>query len=104
MEEWKDVSEYEGLYQVSNTGRVRSYYSGTWKIMKQSTRKGGYKKLFLRKNKERKSFFIHRLVATAFIPNPDASKEVLPVVFVQQAAVPPLHNICVYEKRNSLSP
>lgn len=71
MEEWKDIPGYKGLYQVSNTGRVRSHYSGTWKIMEQSTRKGGYKKLFLRKNKERKSFFIHRLVATAFIPNPD---------------------------------
>ena len=71
MEEWKDIIGYEGLYEVSNIGRVRSNHSGTWKIMKQSIRKGGYKKIFLRKNKERKSFFVHRLVATAFIPNPD---------------------------------
>ena len=50
MEEWKDIVGYEGLYQVSNKGRVRSFHSGSWKIMQQNTRKGGYKKLFLRKN------------------------------------------------------
>ena len=71
MEEWKDILGYEGLYQVSNIGRVRSNHSGTWKIMKQSIIKMGYKKILLRKNKERKSFFVHRLVATAFITNPD---------------------------------
>lgn len=71
MEEWKDIIGYEGLYQVSNKGQVRSFHSGHWTIMKQSVRKGGYRKLFLRKNKERKSFFVHRLVAMAFIPNPD---------------------------------
>lgn len=72
MEEvWKDIERYEGLYQVSSKGRVRSCHYGSWKIMKQNTRKGGYKKLFLRKNKERKSFFVHRLVALAFISNPN---------------------------------
>lgn len=71
MEEWKDISGYEGLYQVSNKGQVRSFHSGLWMIMKQSVRKGGYKKIFLRKNKQRKSYFVHRLVAIAFIPNPN---------------------------------
>ena len=71
MEEWQDVIGYEGLYQVSNKGNIRSFHSGNWKVLRQSIRTGGYRKIFLRKNKVRKSFFVHRLVATAFIPNPN---------------------------------
>ena len=71
---WKDIPGYEGLYEVSNTGRVRSLnYNGTGKtkVMKLSTNKLGYKKVGLCKDGKRKVYFIHRLVALAFIPNPN---------------------------------
>ena len=67
---WKDIPEYEGLYQVSNLGRVKSlpkYNQYIEKIMKFTTR-SGYHNLILRKNGERKSKQVHRLVAEAFIP------------------------------------
>ena len=89
MEEiWKDIEGYEGRYQVSNLGRVRSLdqtyiqpnpHNGTLqkvtrkgKILKQSLCKPGY--LFVELsagNKEYTHHDIHRLVAKAFIPNPE---------------------------------
>lgn len=79
-EEWKDIKGYEGLYQVSNLGRVKSLERETIigknrivhqkeKIMKYTTR-SGYYNLVLRKNGKRTSKQVHRLVAEAFIPNP----------------------------------
>jgi hypothetical protein len=69
MEEWRDIDGYEGLYQVSNLGNVRSFYSN--KTLKGGTDLGGYKIVSLRKNMTQKTKTVHRLVATAFIPNPD---------------------------------
>lgn len=67
MEEiWKDVKDYEDLYQVSNLGRIRSK-RGNKKILKQLINKDGYCIIRLRKNKKRKECFIHRLIATVFI-------------------------------------
>lgn len=83
MEEiWKDiiiekkgtVYDYTGLYQVSNLGKVRN--SRTGRILKPATNGAGYQDVGLYKDKKEKKFLIHRLVATAFIPNPDN----LPVV------------------------
>ena len=69
MEEiWKDIEGYENLYQVSNFGNVKSYYSE--KILKQVTQNVGYKCVNLYKNKISKTYLIHRLVAQAFIENP----------------------------------
>ena len=73
MEEvWKDIKDYEGLYQVSNFGRIRSYPNFSHKdffILKQWITQGYYYvKLF--KDGKRKSYSVHRLVAEAFIPNP----------------------------------
>ena len=65
---------YEGLYQVSNTGQVKSLnYKGTGKtkILKQGTSKHGYKKVVLYKNKKRKTYLVHRLIAQTFISNPN---------------------------------
>ena len=70
MEEiWKDVEEYEGLYQVSNLGNVKSLNykkSGKSKLLKPSTDKQGYKHVFLCMNGCQKQYSIHRLVAKAF--------------------------------------
>ena len=65
MEEWRDIKGYEGLYQVSNLGRVRSKR----KILKGTPDKDGYLRVALCKNGTRKYFGIHRLVAIAFIYN-----------------------------------
>lgn len=72
-EEWRDIPNYEGLYQVSNLGRVKSLnYNHTKqeKILKQANNKG-YLYVLLYNQKKRTLHKIHRLVATAFIPNPN---------------------------------
>ena len=69
---WKDIEGYEGLYQVSNMGRVRSLKWGKVKFLKPTANKYGYLRLYLRKdNSLKKALLIHRLVAQAFLPNPD---------------------------------
>lgn len=71
---WKDIEGYEGLYQVSNTGKVRSLNynkTGQKKILKLGIEKRGYKHVTLYKNNKRKIFKVHRLVAQAFISNPN---------------------------------
>ena len=70
---WKDIAGYEGLYQVSNMGRVKSLnYKGTGKerILKGSKASNGYLQVLLYKDGKRKWYRIHRLVATAFCENP----------------------------------
>ena len=70
---WKDIPGYEGLYQVSNTGKVRSLNyrrTGKKQILKQYINNTGYKRVALRKNNKVKWYLVHRLVAQAFIPNP----------------------------------
>lgn len=68
---WKDIEGYENLYQVSNMGRVRSLRYGKSKILRNSVNKGGYCKVALVKNSVYKNFYVHRLVAMHFIPNPE---------------------------------
>lgn len=77
---WKDVPGYIGLYQVSNIGRVRSLphtvrcYGGKrtspGRIRKLVDYRG-YKRVHLSRGAERHIPFVHRLVAEAFVPNPD---------------------------------
>ena len=77
MEEevWKDVVGYEGLYQVSNLGRVKSLGFDKWhkgRILKQSfDSKRNYLFVGLHKDGKIKQKNVHRLVAETFIPNPD---------------------------------
>lgn len=71
---WKDIKGYESLYQVSSYGRVKSLITN--KIRKEDTNNWGYKKVTLHKDGKSKSFFIHRLVATHFIKNPNKYSEV----------------------------
>jgi len=72
-EEWKDIIGYEGLYSVSSSGRVRKTF--TERILKQS-KNPLYFAVSLRKNKQSKSFLVHRLVALAFHGEPKDRKVV----------------------------
>lgn len=69
MEEWKDIKGYEGLYIISSSGRIA-------KLLHPKINKDGYCEQGLVKDKVKKSKRIHRLVAEAFIPNPDSLPEV----------------------------
>lgn len=76
---WKPVVGYEGLYEVSNLGRVKSLnYNHTGKegLLSLVPDKNGYSKVGLCKNGKRKPYYVHRLVAEAFIPNPNNLPEV----------------------------
>lgn len=86
---WKDITGYEGLYQISNTGIIRSHdrlivippnpkstygfsYIKKGQIIKQITDKSGYMKVLLYdKNSNRKNAFVHKLVAIEFVDNTD---------------------------------
>ena len=91
IEEWKDIKGYEGLYQVSDWGNVKSLprlskrtssrHRGTSilieeRIIKQSLQTSGYRVVGLNKDGKNKQFQVHRLVAEAFIPNPDDKPEI----------------------------
>lgn len=85
MEEWRSVVGYEGLYEVSNTGKVRSLphlrTSGIPIKGKELTpqkrfkngkvEEGGHLRVSLTKDGKTKKIFVHRIVAMAFIPNPN---------------------------------
>lgn len=88
MEEvWKPVRGFEGLYEVSNLGQIKSlsrtvhrknnrnqYIKG--RIIRPAKTLDGYLRICLLKSGKRKSFLVHRLVAEAFIPNPKKLLEV----------------------------
>jgi hypothetical protein len=79
MEVWKDVVGFEGKYQVSNLGNVKSMDYGRTKqerLLKPATTDYGYLRCGLRKDGHTKMMHTHRLVAEAFIPNPDNKRDV----------------------------
>ena len=87
MEVWKEIHGYNERYEVSNYGRVRSNdmivngrlencHHKKGRILKPYTDKEGYKGVVLCVNQKRKTFRLHRLVAAAFIPNPDNLPEI----------------------------
>lgn len=81
QEVWKDIPDYKNLYQISNFGRVKSLerliyrkngnYIVKEKILKNKTNTKGYLSISMCKNGKVKYVMIHRLVAQAFIPNPN---------------------------------
>lgn len=81
QEIWRDIDGFGGCYQVSNLGRLRSVdrtvkgnksnYIRRGKILSPKTHRNGYLCVVLCKDRKQKMYYIHRLVASAFIPNPD---------------------------------
>lgn len=87
MEIWKDIKGFEGLYQVSNLGRIKSLNryvvqrNGSnqlkkGKILKFSSNQKGYLLAPLTKENKKKTKAVHRAVAETFIPNPENKKQV----------------------------
>lgn len=77
MEEiWRDIEGYEGLYQISNKGRVKRLLGPSERILRPGLSGSGYLKVVLCKNGLVKHIKIHRLVANAFIPNPENKPQV----------------------------
>ena len=76
VEVWRPVKGFEGLYEVSNLGRVRSWVNNAGnprfepKILEPSKTRNGYLYVCLCKNGKRTKKRVHRLVAEAFLPNP----------------------------------
>ena len=68
-EKWKPVFGYDGVYEVSSLGRVRSRYSGEWRVMRPAKNHNGYLFVNLKRDGRQKNFYLHRLVAQAFIEN-----------------------------------
>ena len=73
-EKWKDIFGYDGMYQVSDLGRVRSLKFGRVKVLRPGKNKWGYLQVLLSKGGKCKNYKVHRLVASAFIPNSDENK------------------------------
>lgn len=71
---WTDIKDYEGIYQVSNFGRVKRVKLG--RILKGYTNTSGYLQVGLYKNRVKYPKTIHRLVAEAFIQNPENKLDV----------------------------
>mgnify|MGYP002516627695 CR=1 FL=1 len=79
QEQWKPIQEFNGEYEVSNLGRVRSmkqYGGQVGRIMPQTKQHHGYHAVMFWMNNKAYCRKVHRLVAEAFIPNPDNLKEV----------------------------
>ena len=71
---WNDIPGYEGYYQVSNQGRVRN--SRNQKMLKPQTKNGGYIQFTLSVRNRCHYHSAHRLVAQAFIPNPEGKPQI----------------------------
>lgn len=76
MEIWKNIEGYEGLYQVSNMGRVKSLKRNKERILKPAVKNAGYVEVNLYAGGKPKTLKVHRLVCQAFHKNPDNKPEV----------------------------
>ena len=68
---WKDIKNYEGLYTINENGEIKN---SKGELRKINYAKNGYCIIDLYKHNIRKTYFVHRLVAEAFIPNPNNYK------------------------------
>lgn len=76
VEVYKDIEGYEGLYQVSNLGNVKSFHTGKEKILKPNKNTDNYLQVDLYKQGKRKQHLVHRLVGKAFIDNPNNYEQI----------------------------
>ena len=74
QEQWRDIEGYDGMYQVSDLGRVRSLKYGKVRVLRPGKHRQGYLQVALYKDGKQKTVYVHRLVAQAFIENDDDSK------------------------------
>ena len=103
MEIWKDIPGYEGLYQVSNIGNIKSldrlikdgnhYRKIKGKNIKKVISVGGYYRVHLSKNGLTKLYRVNRLVAQAFIPNPNNYEYVLHKIAVSDGGTNEVSNL-----------
>ena len=73
-EQWRDIFGYDGMYQVSDLGRVRSKKYGYWRVLRPKKTPNGYLQVGLFRDGKQDKFLVHRLVAQAFIENDDETK------------------------------
>lgn len=73
---WVPIAGFENTYEISNLGRVKSFKYGKERIMKTPVSDNGYEILILCKNGVHYKKSVHRLVANAFVPNPEFKREV----------------------------
>lgn len=86
VEEWRDVVGFEGLYQVSSLGKVKSlsrsiyngkgFYLSKDKILKPNVLAKGYLQVDLKRKRKRHALQVHRIVAMTFIPNPNGYPQI----------------------------
>lgn len=74
MEIWKKVKGWEDLYEVSNTGKVRSIRTGKLRVF--DINNCGYERIVFYNGEYKERIFVHRLVAETFIPNPQNKPQV----------------------------
>jgi len=80
LEKWREVKDYEGLYQISDQGRVKSFYNGRYtilkvgKFLKPQKNVRGYLQIGFYKNNKFKTYQIHNLIAAAFLNKSDLSE------------------------------
>lgn len=74
MEKWVNIDKWENLYEVSTSGKVRNIKTG--KVLVGDTNNCGYRRVILYNKDRKQRFFIHRLVAQAFISNPENKPQV----------------------------
>lgn len=81
-EEWKEVYAFDILFEVSNLGRIRTKYHGKqgykkeYRYIEPLDNGKGYLRINIKRNGNQKTVYIHRLVAEAFVPNPDGFVEI----------------------------
>lgn len=92
-EEWKDIDGYNGLYQISNYGRVKSFFTRQAKILRCSFDKRGYTRTTLVKDGVCKYYRINVLVAKHFIPNTNPMRNTL-VLHKQPVTILYCNNKC----------
>jgi hypothetical protein len=115
QEIWKDIPVYEGLYQVSNLGRVKTlernvfskgklHYIQKEKILKTSLYKDGYEKVILQKDKHIKTYKVHTLVAICFLNHkPDGTHKIVVDHIDNNRSNNNLNNLRLISNRENLS-